>query len=190
MLLAWGCNEKIQPTSTVESAPALVAAYRGSLFTHEPLDESLSKLRAAVAPDIEALDFRIFADRLVLQARDPLRRERVVEYRVRDGRVERPVEVLLKGPGDLEDNLFRLADVKLQAIPESCFRALERVDAAAGRISYVLVRRNLPVSTDVQVRVYVASPSRDGYLDTDAQGHPLEDERTGGCQRDAGNSRK
>ncbi len=148
----------------------------------------MAKLAAVTGGNVQALELRIYGDHLVLQARDPIRTNRVLEYLVKEGEVTKPVDVALKGPGQLEDNLFPLAEVKLEAVPQLTLRALERVDERAGRISYVLVRRNLPVSTEVGMRVYVASPVKDGYLDADAEGHPIEDERAA-CQRDGGTAR-
>ena len=37
----------------------------------------------------------------------------------------------------------------------------------------VLVRRNLPDSEDVRLRVYVTSPRKSGYVDADHTGAPL-----------------
>jgi hypothetical protein len=183
LLLVLGCRERPRPTGPASSASS-TPAYRGSLFTYQPLRESLGKLRAAAGNRIDALELRVYADRLVLQARDPVRSNRVLEYVVRDGVVERPVDVMLKGPGQLEDNLFPLGDVRLEAIPQLTLRALDHVDERAGRITYVLVRRSLPASTEVEMRVFVASPTRDGYLDADAEGHPLDEDRA--CGRDIG----
>jgi hypothetical protein len=187
LLLVLGCRERPRPGGPAAAASS-APAYRGSLFTYQPLRETLGKLRAAAGNRMEALELRIYADRLVLQARDPVRSNRVLEYVVRDGEAEKPIDVTLKGPGTLEDNLFPLGDVKLEAVPQLTLRALEHVDERAGRINYVLVRRNLPVDTEVKMRVFISSPVRDGYLDADAEGHLLDDERTL-CARDGGRGR-
>jgi len=152
---------------------------------HPALNEALARIQAALGRDVRLLQARIHADRLILQARDPSRSDRVLEHVVKDGVVSSGVAVDLKGPGQLEDNLFALSDVRLATLPEVCSRALERVDSQAGRIHYVLVRRNLPSSMDVRFRVYVSSPIRDGIMDADAEGRPLEEERA--CPRDAPN---
>jgi hypothetical protein len=187
LLLVLGCRERPRPTGPAPSA-SQASAYRGSLFTYQPLRESLAKLRAATGSRVEALELRIYPDRLVLQARDPVRSNRVLEYVVRNGEVEKPVDVTLKGPGQLEDNLFPLGDVKLDAVPQLTLRALEHVDDRAGRINYVLIRRNLPVSNEVAMRVFISSPIRDGYLDADAEGRPLDEDRAA-CGRDGGTGR-
>jgi hypothetical protein len=177
LLSLLGCRERARPTRPAASASS-EPAYRGSLFTHQPLRTSLSKLFAATGGRAQALELRIHADRLVLQARDPVRTNRVLEWTVRDEQVMKPVDVSLKGPGALDDNLFNLAEVKLEAVPQLTLKALERVDERAGRINYVLVRRNLPISTEVEMRVYISSPIKDGYLDADAEGRPFEDDRS------------
>ena len=50
---------------------------------------------------------------------------------------------------------------------------MRRIDAENGSVDFVLVRRNLPDSDDIRLRVYVKSPRRNGYLDADQTGQPL-----------------
>ena len=40
-------------------------------------------------------------------------------------------------------------------------------------MSHVVLRRNLPLDENVQFRVYVQSPAKDGYVDADASGKLL-----------------
>jgi hypothetical protein len=98
----------------------------------------------------------------------------VLQYVYQHGEVSKPVVVELRGNGDLEDNLFPLADVQLDRVPDLCERARQKVDPEAGRISHVLVRRNLPESMDIQLRLYVTSPAKDGYLDADRSGVAID----------------
>jgi hypothetical protein len=186
LVLSLGC-ERTEPTPArrVASVPATT---RTSLLTHAGLEDALGRLRGRLGRDVQALELRVRADRLVLQARDQTRHQQVLEHVVENGNLLPPVEVELRGPGQLEDNLFPLADARLEQIPEMCARAVERVDPRAGRVSLVLLRRNLPLSSEIQFRVYVSSPVRDGYLDADLGGRPLDDER--GSGRESGSARR
>jgi hypothetical protein len=63
--------------------------------------------------------------------------------------------------------------VKLDAIPALAREAVRRVDPDSGSVERVLVRRNLPESSEVRMRVYVASPRWSGHLEADHNGQPL-----------------
>jgi hypothetical protein len=146
-----------------------------SLLTGEPLHEALRQLRAAAGPSVMALELTVFPERAVLQARHAEQPGTVVQYEYRDGKLAPPVEVELRGPGQLEDNLFPLEEAALAEIPSLSRQAVERVDAKHGSVHRVVVRRNLPRSSDVQLRVFVSSPARDGHVDADADGKIVDD---------------
>jgi hypothetical protein len=50
---------------------------------------------------------------------------------------------------------------------------VRRIDPEAGSVDYILVRRDLPSSDEVRLRVYVQSPRKPGYIDADRNGQPL-----------------
>jgi succinyl-diaminopimelate desuccinylase len=147
-----------------------------SLFSAEPLSAALSQLKAQAGPAVSALRLEVHASQILLQARDPRDPKRVLQYRYRNGGLEPPRPVELRGGADLEDNLFSLSSVSLEKIPELTRLAVERVDAQDGKVSYVLVRRDLPDSDEVEFRVYVDSPRKAGHLDADKHGKPLNDD--------------
>jgi len=144
-----------------------------TLLTRRALLDGISELQAAVGQPPQALELAIRRERLVLQAQNPKQPSEVLQYVYQDGKVSEPVPVELRGAGDLEDNLFPLAQVALERVPDLCEQARRKVDPAAGRVSHVLVRRNLPESMDVRFRVYVTSPAKDGYLDADRNGRAI-----------------
>lgn len=186
--------QKPGPSEAAGTRPARSAAipepgYRPSLLVPRSLVDALERVRSLAGANLQVLELRIYPDRLLVQARDPRRADRVLEYQYHNGLVSRPVEVRLIGPGRLEDNLFSLEEVRLEAVPELARRATELVDGLGGQVSYLLVRRNLPTSWDVQFRVYVKSPLKDGYVDADAEGRVLESERTSGSGREPGSAR-
>ena len=95
----------------------------------------------------------------------------VLETLIEDGRSAEPARAELRGSGDLTANLFALGDVALDKIPEVATAAATQVDAQDGRITRVLVRRQLPQTDAVRLRVYVESPRLSGYADFDASGN-------------------
>jgi hypothetical protein len=142
-----------------------------ALFSHERLSPALDALRDKASGKLLRLE--IHAKELILQAEDPKNAGGVVELHYRDGKVSEPEHATLRGKGQLADNLFDLSDVKVEAIADLARLAVQRIDAENGTVESVLVRRNLPDTDDVRLRVYVSSPRQSGYVDADRSGQPL-----------------
>jgi len=151
---------------------------RLSLLEAEPLERALEALTTAIRRGdaniaIELLELRASPDRLVLQVADPATPERVLEWEYAQGEVKEPRVVELRGAGKLDENLFPLDSVYLKAIPRLCSIAVDHVDPQDGKVSHLVIRRNLPFSGDVRFRLFVDSPRRPGQLDANRFGHPL-----------------
>jgi hypothetical protein len=142
-----------------------------SLFSSERLAPALQAVRAKAGGKLLRLEIR--ARELTLQAEDTSAPGGVVELHYRDGKVSEPEHATLRGKGQLADNLFEATELNLAAIPALTREAVRRIDAENGSVDFVLVRRNLPDSDDIRLRVYVKSPRRNGYLDADQTGQPL-----------------
>ena len=156
-------SDAVSSTSQEMSGP--------SFFSRERLAPALEALRAKTGGKLLRLEIR--ARELTLQAQDANAPGAVVELHYRDGKLGEPERATLRGKGQLADNLFDLSEVKLDAIPELTQLALQRIDPDAGRVDYVLVRRNLPDTDDVRLRVYVSSPRQSGFVDADRNGQLL-----------------
>lgn len=142
-----------------------------SLLSSDRLEPALEALQAKAGGKLLRLEIR--ARELTLQAEDASSPGAVLELHYRDGKIGEPEHATLRGKGQLSDNVFDLSELKLEAIPELAREAVRRIDAENGSVDMVLVRRNLPDSDDVRLRVYVRSPKRDGYIDADRSGQPL-----------------
>lgn len=174
ILSALGCAERADKSSHARSDAVASTSQEmsgPSLFSHERLAPALSALRAKQPGKLLRLE--IHPRELILQAEDASSPGSVVELHYRDGKVGEPEHATLRGKGQLSDNLFQLSDVKLDAIPELTRVAVQRVDAENGSADSIVVRRNLPESDEVRLRVYVASPRQSGYIDADHAGQPL-----------------
>jgi len=139
-----------------------------SLFSSERLGPALQALRAKAGGKLLRLEIR--ASELTLQAEDTREPGGVVELHYRDGKVGELEHATLRGKGLLADNLFDASELKLDGIAELTREAVRRVDAESGSVDFVLVRRDLPDSEEVRLRVYVASPRKSGYVDADRSG--------------------
>jgi hypothetical protein len=173
-LLALGCLERSDGAAHSRSDAVQSASQEmsgPSLFSRERLAPALRAL--GLKPASRLLRLEIRPRELILQAEDANNPGSVIELHYRDGKVGELEHATLRGKGQLGENLFRLSDVNLEAVPELTRLAVQRVDAESGTPELVLVRRNLPESDEVRIRVYVASPRQGGYLQADHAGQPL-----------------
>jgi hypothetical protein len=113
--------------------------------------------------------------RIVVQTEDSTHPGQVLEYTIEDGALSEPERAELRGTGDLATNLFNLRDVALDKLPDLLMQAAVQVDAQDGKVTRLVVRRQLPQTDAVRLRVYVESPRLSGYADFDASGTPLPD---------------
>jgi succinyl-diaminopimelate desuccinylase len=118
-----------------------------------------------------ALDVR--EHQLSLQTEDSTRPGQVLEYSVENGELSEPARAELRGSGELSANLFALRDVALEKLPELMTQAAAQVDAQDGKVERIVVRRLLPQSDAVRIRIYVDSPRLSGHADFDANGTPV-----------------
>jgi hypothetical protein len=169
-----GCDQhadKASHSRTDAVASASQEMSGPSLFSSERLLPALQALRAKAGGKLLRLEIR--ARELTLQAEDANAPGGVIELHYRDGKVGELEHATLRGKGQLADNLFDASELKLDGIAELTREAVRRVDAESGTVDLVLVRRNLPDSEDVRLRVYVTSPRKSGYVDADHSGQPL-----------------
>ena len=117
------------------------------------------------------LDVR--AHQVTVQFEAKARPGEVLESVIEEGRASEPQAAEVRGGGDLGANLFVLGDVALEKIPDVTTAAATQIDAQDGRIARVLVRRDLPHTDAVRLRVYVDSPRFSGHADFDANGNPV-----------------
>jgi succinyl-diaminopimelate desuccinylase len=155
-------------------ADAVAGREEPNLLERSRLSPALSEVARRFDPKTRVLEIDIDTRRCVIQAEDPTQKGRLLEYQYEQGRFGEPRLVELRGSGDLDENLFPLGAVRLSALPDLLGAAVEKVDSHDGRATRILVRRNLPDSEDVRVRVFVDSPRRSGHLDGNADGKPLE----------------
>jgi hypothetical protein len=169
-----GCTERGAKSSRSRSDAVSSASREMSgpaLFSNETLAPALQALRARA--DGKLLRLEIRAHEIVMQAEDTSSPGAVLELHYRDGKVGEPEHAALRGKGRLSDTLFELDEVKLDALAQLTREAINRVDAESGTVDWVLIRRNLPDSDEVRMRVYVSSPRKCGHVDADSQGSAL-----------------
>jgi hypothetical protein len=174
LLLASGapaCNQRAIESWLSQAEPTDPGP---SLYTDASFSRAVSELRKRAPAPVQMLSLLVYPDHAVLQTQDPAAPNSVLQYVYRAGVVSPPVPVKLMGTGKLEDNLFPMDAVKLDAIPKLAQAAQARANIPEGVVSRVLLKRNLPESMDIQFRVFVTSQRRDAYLDADQSGTLIE----------------
>lgn len=121
---------------------AALARRPGSLFEGRAAVGALGQLgRAAGGPQVRCLEVTVYGDRAELQFQRPGDPANADAYRYEGGLVSGPLPVKLVGGGRLEDNLFPLAEVELEALPGLFAEALRRAGLEGGRVESLRIRR-------------------------------------------------
>lgn len=167
---AVGCNQRAIESWLSQSE----GTEGGSLYTEAAFSRAMAELKKHAPSPIEALSLLVYPDHAVLQARDPAAPKTVVQYVYRAGVVAPPVPVKLLGTGNLDDNLFPLESVKLSTVPKLTRDAKAKANIPEGVVARVLLKRNLPETTDIKFRVFVTSQRRDATLEADQTGRLID----------------
>lgn len=141
-----------------------------SLFTATEAADVIAEVGLARgANPLRILEATIYPTYAFVQVQDPAIPANVDQYEWRGG-VGAPAPVTLVGDGDLEANLFSDNEVNWAAIPALVDAALAGIPIEGAEVTHVAIRRNLPFSDQVQIRVFVNGTRSSGYLDADSQG--------------------
>jgi succinyl-diaminopimelate desuccinylase len=171
-LATTGCENTTGATERRSDAVTDAAPNAPSYFERSEVRRWLPALRARTG-NARLLMLDVREHSLVAQAEDPAHPGQVLEYALGDGATPEARHAELRGAGELATNLFAFRDVALEKLPELATLAAAEVDARDGKVSRVLVRRQLPQTEAVRFRVYVESPRVSGQADFDANGSPV-----------------
>jgi hypothetical protein len=112
---------------------------------------------------------------LKIQVQDSQKKENVDSYDYKNRIIADPVPVKLYGGGSLEQNLFKLKEVNLAKIPALIDEAREKSrDLEGAKITHVVIKKDLPFSNKVKIRVYLSGTRKSAWLVADASGKVLE----------------
>jgi succinyl-diaminopimelate desuccinylase len=167
-----GCENTTGATERRTDAVSKSAPNVPSNFERAQVKRWLAVLRDRLGT-ARVLSLDVQEHTLVAQAEDTSHAGQVVEYTLENGHISEPVRAELRGKGELATNLFALKDAALDKVPDLVTLAVNQVDPESGRVSRIVVRRQLPQTDAVRFRVYVASPRLSGQADFDANGSPL-----------------
>lgn len=172
------------------------------LFTTDAVAKAAAELESKLGAPVRALDVSINNGYIYFQVQDPKKPANVDAYEFHNGVLLGPKPVQLMGGGDLEANLFELAEVPLVRIPELTKAAIAALEIEDGRVASLEIHREFSevspharalmdetrrrsglevvkpafADGDIKVELSVMSPRRRGFVDANAK---LEIVKTG-----------
>jgi succinyl-diaminopimelate desuccinylase len=170
---ASACNDVGSVSSRRSDAVADATTNTPSFFERTELTRRIAALRSRVGSTARVLVIDVREGSLTVQVEDPARRGEVLEYTMSGDSFDEPRAAELRGTGELDTNLFPLRNLALERIPDLVTAAATQVDPEAGRVTRILIRRQLPHTDAVRFRVYVDSPRVSGHADFDTNGNPV-----------------
>jgi hypothetical protein len=171
---ASACRERSAKTNQRSEAVTATTPSGPSLFGRGGLSPLLAALREKTGADPSLLRIELTQDQATVQVEASSGLGQLVQYRWQSGALSAPTAIELRGKGNVSQNLFPLSALELSGLPALLDAAVAKIDAENGKVSRVLIRRNLPQDDSVGMRVYVESPLRSSHVDADARGKLLE----------------
>ncbi|HEX8142664.1 MAG TPA: hypothetical protein VF553_08720 [Pyrinomonadaceae bacterium] len=137
----------------------LLACSLTKMLTQSDMFEGTAMVDAAAAfkkklgGPIKALSLEIEKDSVTLRAQDPNNREHVDEYKYVKGFVTGPNPVQLNSlERNLDNTLFDLDTVNLEATPELAKAAVSRTNLEGGKVTKMVIERSLGMSAGSLVK--------------------------------------
>lgn len=173
-----GCKklkEKVKEAAgnaAVSGAGALVGGGSGAAYFTDP-SSIPEKFKQAIGGPVRVLEMSVYDGYVMAQIQDPKVPLNVDAYELRGG-VERtgPVKFMSKQPTekDLKAATFDIGEAAFAKIPEMVKDAMTQLGIDKGKVSHIMLKRQLPFSRDVSWRIYVSGERRDGSVEYKADG--------------------
>jgi hypothetical protein len=160
---------------TRQSPTPAVPTNSEDFFESDALSEFEAKMSEKIGGEVKVLDMSIYENNVKIQVQDPKKTENVDSYDYKNETISAPAPVRLYGGGNLEQNLFNLKEVNLAKIPALVDEAREKSQELEGaKVTHVVVKKDLPFSNKVKIRVYLSGTRKSAWLVADASGKVLE----------------
>jgi hypothetical protein len=121
---------------------------KSNMFEGTEIQDGVAELKKKLDGPIKTLRLEIRTEEMTLEAQDPKNLEHIDAYKYSNGSVSGPTPVnlarLIVKP--LEDNLFKLDDVNLDAIPALIKGSVERAGVEEGKVTQMELSRGLILS--------------------------------------------
>jgi hypothetical protein len=150
---------------------------KSNMFEGTEIQNGVAEFKKKLDGPIKVLRLEIRQEEMTLEAQDPKNAENIDAYKYSKGSVSGPVPVnlarLIVKP--LEDNLFKLDDVNLDAIPALMKASAERAGVEEGKVTQMELSRGLilnpPLSMGApQWNILVEGPRGNASVYANAKG--------------------
>lgn len=172
LALAPVTHAQASPWDTFFGGSSPDAATSTSLFDGNEAAIAMQAFAARKGATLNALEITIYPERALVKSQDPAKPENIDQYTIAPGgSISDPQPVRIMGGGSLADNVFPIASVKFESVAALVKLALEKTNLEGGKVTHLMVKRNLPFSKDVLIRVYVSGTRKFAFIEADAQGN-------------------
>jgi len=162
-----GVDVPVRPGDARQTAP------KGVMFESDAMiQDFLSQLKEKLGTDDpNVLDLLVYDQYAMIKVQDPKKPENIDGYTYRDGKLSDPAPVKIMGSGKIEDNVFRLSEVNLAALPKLTEEIREKLkDVEGGSIVGYSIDRGLPFKKDVEINPLLNSTRKTITADADKNG--------------------
>jgi SpoVK/Ycf46/Vps4 family AAA+-type ATPase len=147
------------------------------MFEGTEIQDGVAEFKKKLDGPIKVLRLEIRTEEMTLEAQDPKNAEHIDAYKYSKGSVSGPTPVnltrLIVKP--LEDNLFKLDDVNLDAIPGLMKASVEQASVEEGKVTQMELSRGLILSPPIsmgppQWNILVEGPRGNATVYANAKG--------------------
>jgi hypothetical protein len=157
-------------TTTPQAPDDPGAVQVGELFTGTAIAMLIDEIAVANGTEpMRALSVLVYPEYLTAQVQGPGAEQGLIEYRW-VGQLTPATPATTVPNADVAAALFGSDEVTWSAIPALIGAAPGAVSVEGGVVTHVDVKRSLPFSADIRIRVFVSGPGGDGFVDGDAAG--------------------
>jgi len=154
---------------------------KSNMFEGTEVKDGVAEFKKKLDGPIKALRLGIRAEDMTLEAQDPKNAQHVDEYKYSKGAVSGPNPVnlakLIVKP--LEDNLFNLDEVNLDAVPSLIKAAVEKAGVEEGKVTQMELSRGLILNPPLsmgppQWNILVEGPRGNATVYANAKGEIIK----------------
>lgn len=157
---------------------------KSNMFEGTTIQDGVAEFKTKLDGPIKALSLNIRAEEMTLEAQDPKNTQHIDEYKYSKGSVSGPTPVNLTKliVKNLDDNLFKLDDINLDAIPALMKASVERAGVEEGKVSQMYLSRGLILNPPLsmgppQWNILVEGPRGNASIYANAKGEIVKVEK-------------
>jgi hypothetical protein len=151
------------------------------MFEGTEIQDGVTEFKKKLDGPIKALSLEIRPEEMTMEAQDPKNTEHIDAYKYSKGSVSGPTPVNLARliVKNLDDNLFKLDEVNLDAVPSLMKGSVERAGVEEGKVTQMELSRGLILNPPLsmgppQWNILVEGPRGNATVYANAKGEILK----------------